>query len=48
MRSQREIDLFGDLADYYIYEADIWKAVKFAIDNNMTAKEVIKLDPRLY
>lgn len=48
MRTAREIDLFNDLFDYYGIESDTWKAVKFAIDNNMTASEVIQLDPYLY
>jgi len=48
MKTQLEIDLFNDLFDYYGIESDTWKAVKFAVENNMTASEVIKLDPRLY
>ena len=48
MKTQLEIDLFNDLFDHYGIESDTWKAVKFAVENNMTASEVIKLDPRLY
>ena len=48
MKTKLEIDLFNDLFDYYGIESDTWKAVKFAVENNMTASEVIKLDPRLY
>lgn len=42
-RTPQEIDLFCEFIRHYYNEADAWKAVKIAIDNNMTAYEVMKI-----
>lgn len=42
-RTPYEIELFCVFMDYYITEADAWQAVKLAIENNLTAHEVMKI-----
>lgn len=43
MRSQIEINLFNIMFDHYGREDDTWKAVKIAIENNLTPKQVYEI-----
>ena len=40
MKTQKEIDLFNLLFEYYGNERDTWKAVDIAINNDLTPEQV--------
>lgn len=43
MRTQKEINLFNILFEYYGNERDTWEAVEIAIKNNLTPNQVIEI-----
>jgi hypothetical protein len=43
MRTQKEINLFNIMFEYYGNERDTWEAVKIAVENNLTPEQVKKI-----